>query len=315
MTFREPMWLWLLVVAGALAAAYLVAQRRRSRYAVRFATLPMLERVAPKRPGWRRHVPAAAFLCALVLLVLAVARPVTDVQVPRERATVLVALDTSLSMQATDVSPSRIEVAQQAAVDFVQNLPDQFNVGVISFSRAASVVARPAPDREAAVAAIRGLRLDESTAIGEALFTGLESISSVDASAADDPPPARIVLLSDGSNTSGREPLEVARAAAAAAVPVSTIAYGTPDGTISVDGRVTPVPADTDTLAMVAEQTGGTFYEAQSDSALRGVYEDLQSSIGWRTEQREITALLAGLALGVAVAAGALSLLWFARLP
>ncbi|WP_020579385.1 VWA domain-containing protein [Actinopolymorpha alba] len=315
MTFREPFWLWLLAVAAALVVAYLIAQRRRSRYAIRFATLPMLERVAPRRPGWRRHVPAAAFLVALVLLTLAIARPVTDVRVPRERATVLVALDTSLSMRATDVAPSRIEVAKQAATEFVEGLPERFNVGVVGFSGTASVAARPSTDRQVAVTAIQDLTLGESTAIGEAVFTSLDSIASLDARAAEDPPPARIVLLSDGANTSGRALEEAARAAEAAGVPISTIAYGTPDGTVEIGGQTTAVPVDSDALAQLAQDSGGTFASAQSDTELRSVYDTLDSSIGWTMEEREVTTMVAGLALAAAVLAGLASLRWFARLP
>jgi Ca-activated chloride channel family protein len=315
MTFQQPMWLWLLLVAAALVAAYVVAQRRRSRYAVRFATLPMLERVAPTRPGWRRHLPAFAFLAALVVLTLAIARPVADVRVPRERATVIVAFDVSNSMMATDVSPSRMDVAKQAAVDFIQNMPEKFNVGLVSFARTATIVTRPTTDHEASAAALQSLTFNESTAIGDAVFSSLESISNFDAQSAEDPPPARIVLLSDGANTSGRPIAEAAEAARTANVPVSTIAFGTQEGTIELDGRSLPVPADEEALEGLATDTGGSFYEAASGDELSSVYADLESSIGWTTEPREITSMVAGVALAAAVLAGLFSLLWFARLP
>jgi Ca-activated chloride channel homolog len=324
MTFREPQWLFLLLVAAGLAAAYVVMQRRRSAYAVRFATLPMLEKVAPRRPGWRRHLPAAVFLAAMVLLTIAIARPVADMRVPRERATVIVALDASLSMRATDVSPSRIEVAKEAAVGFVENLPEQFNVGVVTFSGSAAVAAPPTTDHAAAAAAIDQLDLQASTAIGEAVFTSLQAISSFDArfgsgaqssAPAEEKPPARIVLLSDGANTSGRPIDAAAEAASEAGVPVSTIAYGTPEGTVEVDGRVTPVPVDAASLERLADSSGGAFYTAESDAELRGVYEDLESSIGWTTEEREITNIVAGIALAAALLTGIASLVWFSRLP
>jgi Ca-activated chloride channel family protein len=315
MTFQQPLWLWLLVVAAALVVAYVFAQRRRSRYAVRFATLPMLERVAPTRPGWRRHLPAVAFLAALVVLTLAIARPTADVRVPRERATVIVAFDVSNSMMATDVSPSRLDVAKQAAVDFVQNMPEKFNVGLVSFARTATIVTRPTTDHAATASALQSLTVTESTAIGDAVFSSLESISSFDAQSAEDPPPARIVLLSDGANTSGRAIEDAAAAARTANVPVSTIAFGTPDGTIELEGRSIPVPADEAALEGLASDTGGTFYEAASGDELSNVYSDLESSIGWTTEPREITSIVAGVALAAAVLAGLFSLLWFARLP
>ncbi|TWD81966.1 Ca-activated chloride channel family protein [Kribbella amoyensis] len=315
MRFEQPLWLWLLPVAAALVVAYVVAQRRRSRYAVRFATLPMLEKVAPRRPGWRRHAPALAFLAAIVVLTIAIARPVADVRVPRERATVVVAMDISNSMAATDVAPNRFEVAKEAATEFVNNLPEQFNVGLVSFARTAAVVAPPSTNHQATVDAIEGLTLTDSTAIGEAVLTSLQAVRSLDAQAAEDPPPARIVLLSDGGNTAGRPIDEGARAATEAGVPVSTIAYGTPDGTVDIEGRPVPVPADTGSLQDLAEATAGSFYAAESDQELRDVYSDLQSSIGWTTEEREITNLVAGIALAAALLAGLASLLWFSRLP
>ncbi|TCO46765.1 Ca-activated chloride channel family protein [Kribbella antiqua] len=312
MRFEQPLWLWLLVLVVALIAAYLIAQRRRSKYAVRFATLPMLDKVAPQRPGWRRHAPAVAFLAALTVLTIAIARPVADVRVPRERATVLVALDVSNSMAATDVSPTRFEVEKQAAVEFVQDLPEKFNVGLVSFARTATVVTTPSTNHQATVDAINNLALTDSTAIGEAVLTSLQAISSV---APDDPPPARIVLLSDGGNTSGRSIDEAAEAATQAGVPVSTIAYGTPDGTVNLEGRNIPVPADTEALKGLADATSGSYYAAESDEQLRDVYSDLQSSIGWTTEPREITNLVAGIALAAALLAALASLLWFSRLP
>jgi Ca-activated chloride channel family protein len=310
MRFEQPMWLWLLLVAAALVIGYVLAQRRRSAYAVRFATLPMLEKVVPRRPGWRRHAPALAFLAAIVVLVIAIARPVADVKVPREQATVVVALDVSNSMAATDVSPSRLEVAKQAAADFVRNLPEQFNVGLVTFARSASVVTPPSTDHEATISAIEGLRISAGTAIGDAVQTSVHSISSVDADA-----PGRVVLLSDGGNTAGQPVDQAAQAAAQAGVPVSTIAYGTPEGTVRLEGRTVRVPADTETLQTLAETTSGSSYSAGSDAELRDVYSDLESSIGWTTEEREITTLVAGIALAAALLAGLASLLWFARLP
>ncbi|MEV0289707.1 MULTISPECIES: VWA domain-containing protein [unclassified Kribbella] len=312
MRFEQPLWLLLLGLVVALVAAYLVAQRRRSKYAVRFATLPMLEKVAPTRPGWRRHAPAVAFLAAVTVLTIAIARPVADIRVPRERATVLVAMDVSNSMAATDVAPNRFEVAKQAAVQFVEELPEKFNVGLVSFARTATVVAPPSTNHQATVDAINTLTLTDSTAIGEAVLTSLQAVRTIDP---NDPPPSRIVLLSDGGNTSGRPIDEAAEAADQAGVPVSTIAYGTPEGTVNLEGRNIPVPADSEALRGLAEATSGDFYEAESDEQLRDVYSDLQSSIGWTTEPREITNLVAGIALVAALLAALASLLWFSRLP
>ncbi|MGL5815952.1 MAG: VWA domain-containing protein [Phycicoccus sp.] len=329
MTFLSPWWLLLLVPVLALAVLYVVAQRRRSRYAVRFAALPMLDKVAPSTPGWRRHAPAVAFLLALVSLGLAAARPETEVRVPYDRATVIVAIDVSRSMQATDVDPNRLDAARDAARSFIGNLPDQFNVGIVTFSGSTAVLAPPSTDHEAVAAQLDRLTLADSTAIGEAVFTSLEQVASMasaegraaadaggDGSAGEaDAVPARIVLLSDGTNTRGRDPELAATAATEARVPVSTIAYGTPDGTIEAEGRVVPVPVDAESLATLAESTSGQAYTAESGDELAAVYDDIGSSIGWRTEPREITPYLAALAALALLAAGAMSLRWFARLP
>lgn len=315
MELLTPLWLVLLLPLLGLVVTYVVQQRRRRRYAVRFASLPLLDKVAPEQPGWRRHAPAAAFVLALAALALAAARPVIDVRVPHERATVVVAIDVSRSMQATDVQPNRMEAAKEAAATFIENLPETFNVGLVTFSGTTSVVATPTTDHEAVAAALDGIQMANSTAIGEAVFTSLDQVASM--ARGDDAAqvPARIVLLSDGTNTTGRSPDEAAVAASEAAVPVSTIAYGTQDGTVEIEGRTVPVPVDIEALARLAEGTAGQAYTAESGDELAEVYDDIGSSIGWRTEPREITSYLAAAGFLLGLAAGAMSLRWFARLP
>ena len=315
MTFLSPWWLLLLVPVVLLAAAYLVQHRRRSRYAVRFASLPMLERLVPRRPGWRRHAPAVVMLSALALLGLSAARPEMDVRVPRERATVIVTIDVSTSMQATDVDPNRLDAAAAAATEFVEELPDGFNVGVVTFSGRTAVRSAPDDDREATLTALQGLTLSGRTAIGEGVFTSLEQITAMALRAGTDKVPAHIVLLSDGTNTTGRTPEEAAAAAREAGVPVSTIAYGTPGGTIESQGRLVGVPVDEETLAELAEGSDGRAYTAQSSDELNEVYDDIQSSIGWRSEPREVAPYLSAIALLLGLVAAALSLRWFSRLP
>lgn len=315
MDLLAPLWLLLLLPLLALAVTYVVLQRRRRRYAVRFASLPLLEKVAPEQPGWRRHAPAAAFVLALGALALAAARPVVDVRVPHERATLIVAIDVSRSMEATDVEPSRMEAARQAAGAFIESLPDTFNVGLVTFSGATSVVATPTTDHQSVAAALEGLPMANSTAIGEAVFTSLDQVAAMARGEEDVEVPARIVLLSDGTNTTGRSPDEAAVAATEAAVPVSTIAYGTQDGTVEIQGNIIPVPVDVEALAALAEGTGGQAYTAESGDELAEVYDDIGSSIGWRTEPREITPYLSAAGFLLGLAAGAMSLRWFARLP
>lgn len=314
MTLLAPVWLLLLVPVALLAVTYAVmARRARTAYAVRFTNLDLLDKVAPRRPGWRRHVPAAALLLMFALLVVGVARPTAEVQVPRERATIMVAFDVSASMDATDVAPNRFEAAKQAARQFVDGLPERFNLGLVPFSGDASVAVPPTTDRRIVLEALDRLGTASGTAIGEAVFVSLEAIASLDAEA--EPPPAHIVLLSDGSNTTGRLVSEAAQEAASRGVPVTTIAYGTPGGVISLSGRDVPVPVDGPALRELAESAGGGFYEAASGDELQAVYEDIGSSVGFRTERQEIWQWFVGAGLVLAMVAAVTSMLWFSRLP
>lgn len=319
MSFASPQRLWLLLAVVALLVIYLIMQRRRSRYAVRFTSLHLLDRVAPDRPGWRRHLPPGLYLIMLGLLVTGFARPEADVQVPRERATVIVAVDVSRSMLSTDVAPDRLVAARTAAADFVSGLPEKFNVGLVAFSGEASVVVAPVTDRSAVLARIETLNPDavsvQGTAIGEAIAASLQAVRTVDAEASEDPPPARVVLLSDGANTAGRDPIQAASEASAAGLPVDSIAFGTATGELLFDDQILPVPVDGQTLEAVAEATGGTYHEANSAEELGAVYNDIGSSVGFETERQDVSARFIGFALLLAFAAAAASMLWFSRLP
>lgn len=314
MSLASPVWLWLLVPVALLAIVYLLQLRRRSDYAVRFATLPMLERLAPKRPAWRRHVPAALLLVAFAVLAVAAARPQADVRVPRERATVMVAIDVSLSMKATDVDPSRISAAQDAARSFIDQLPDTFNVGVVEFAGTATVLAPPRPDHEAALDAVEALQLQEGTAIGEGVYSSLDQITALQRREGAKVP-GRIVLLSDGTTTMGRPNSGAAQEAEKDGVPVSTIAYGTENGVVEVEGQQIPVPVDPPSLAQLADATNGTAYTADSASQLDQVYDDIGDSIGYRVAQRDVTPWAVAAGLLLAMLAAGLSLRWFARFP
>lgn len=319
MIWQSPLRLWLLLGVLALVVAYLVMQRRRSRYAVRFTNLRLLDRVAPQRPAWRRHVPAGLFLAMLALLVVGFARPTAEVRVPRERATVMVAVDVSTSMLATDVEPDRLAAAKQAARRFVEGLPDEFNVGLVAFAGSAAVLVPPGTDRGALDEGIdrlaEGVTGVQGTAIGEAINTSLGAVKGLDSQAAKEPPPARIILLSDGANTSGMDPMEAAADAVAAKVPVHAISFGTPSGFVDRGGRPIQVPVDGQTLRAVADETGGMFHEASTTDELRAVYDDIGSSVGYRTERQDISARFIGLGLVFAMGAAAGSMRWFSRLP
>jgi Ca-activated chloride channel family protein len=315
----EPVRLWLLLGVAVLAVMYVVLQRRRRQYAVRFTNIALLEAVAPKRPGWRRHATAAAFLVAITALVVAFARPTHDEKVPRERATVVVAIDTSLSMIANDVSPSRIEAVKAAAAAFVDQLPPKINVGLVSFDANARLEVSPTTDRAKLKQAIGRLQPNEGTAIGEAIFTSLEAIKqqSVADDSAVNTVPARIVLMSDGKTTVGRPDKLAVAAAQKAKVPVSTIAFGTDHGEITVPQEPFPVPVPVDKQALqdIADQTGGTFFAAASASELQKVYANIGSSIGFDVAQREITSWFVGMALLALLGTAGMSLAWFNRLP
>lgn len=315
MTFLAPGRLVLLVVVAALAAAYVVLQRRRRDYAVRFTNLELLASVAPRRPGWRRHVPAAAMAVALAALVVGLARPARDVRVPREAATVMLVVDVSASMNATDVAPTRLDAAREAALSFVEDLPDRLRVGLVAFDRSSRVIAPPTTDHALVEAGIQGLYVGPGTAAGDAIFVALEAITNAGgAGQTDGEKTAAIVLLSDGATTVGAPVEQAAQAAVEQGVPVTTIAFGTPEGTVDIAGRVIPVPSDPVAMTNLAETTGGAFFEAASGEELRGVYDDIGTRVGYTTEQREIGLTFVGIAVVLLVAALAGALVWTGRM-
>ncbi|WP_306211005.1 VWA domain-containing protein [Actinoplanes sp. RD1] len=313
--FLQPWWLLAVLPVVLVAGFYVWRQFRKRQYAMKFTNVNLLRSLAPRGLGWRKHVSAAAMLLSLLVLALGLARPSIDKEEPLERATVMLAIDVSLSMEADDVAPNRIEAAQEAAKAFVQELPPTYNLGLVSFAKSANVLVPPTKDRAAVVSGIDGLTLAEATATGEAVFTSLDAIRSVPSDGAEGAPPARIVLLSDGYRTSGRSVEDAASAAASANVPVSTIAFGTDSGIVDIRGVLQRVPVDRLSLQQLAEKTKGYFYEAASVSELKQVYEDMGSSIGHRVQPREITQWYAGAALLFGLAAAGMSLLWTSRLP
>ena len=317
MTFQSPQWLLALPVVLALVAFYVLLQVRRKAYAARFTNVALLGSLVPKRPGWRRHLAFGIVALGMAALVISLAVPSSEVRVPRERATVIMAVDVSLSMKATDIDPTRFQAMQTAAKQFVDVLPARINLGLVSFAGTATNLVPPTTDRAQVANAIDHLDLAESTAIGEAIFTSLTAIenfqSTID-TATEDLPPARIVLLSDGYNTVGRADTQAIDAARAAGVPVSTIAFGTDYGTLDLEGETVPVPVDRTTLRAIADDTGGSYSEAASASELEQVYADLGSQIGYTTEPKDVSYWFVRGGVLLALIGACLSLLWTNRL-
>ena len=319
--FIAPGRLWLLLAVAVLIGVYVAVQFRRRPYAMRFSNLDLLDKIAPKRPGWKRHAVAAGYLLALAAMVLAVAQPIARERVPKQRATIILAIDTSLSMEATDVAPTRIAAAKKAAVTFVKSIPKALNVGLVSFDITASLRVRPTTDRAGVTDAINRLELHQGTAIGDAVDESLRAIREVPPDATGKAAPAVIVLLSDGATTSGKRTEDAIPDATQAHISVFTIAFGTLTGTIQADvdgsGNMTdiPVPVDRDALALLAKGTKGRPFIAESADDLSSVYDDLGSAIGYDTEDREVTWKVLTAAIVMMVAVGGLSLAWFQRLP
>jgi Ca-activated chloride channel family protein len=336
MSFEWPYALLGLALLPALAALYVFVQRRRRAYAVRFTNLALLGQVVGRRPGFRRHVPPLLFLLGLAALLISLARPNAEITVPREQATVMLVMDVSGSMDATDVQPNRLAAAKDAAGRFLDEIPAGVQVGVVSFESNARTVAQPTRDRTLVRNAVGSLRASGGTAMGDAIVEALEASSGQPTenarggqdnsnSAASTTPgeervPTVILLLSDGTSTTGRtQPLDAAETARETGVPVFTIALGTPTGSIETrsGSRIQRqrVPPDPETLREVAETTGGRFFEAPSSEDLRGVYEELASRVGFVTEEQEVTALFAAAGATLMLVGGVLSMFWFARLP
>ena len=312
LAFLSPERLLILLIIPVLVLGYIFASRRKNRRGMRFTNTSMLDVVVPKQSQWRRHLAVALSLLSLITLTAAFARPKTQVDVPRERATVVLVIDASLSMQATDVKPSRLDAAKQAAIDFVVALPDKYNVSVVSMAGSAAILVPPTTAHNTVENAINSIKLQDSTAIGEGIAAGLSALGQApkDPDDPDSVAPGAIVLLSDGKNTTGRAPLQAAADAKAAKVPVYTIAYGTENGFVDLDGKREPVPVDHEEMRSIAAATNGEYFAAATAEQLTKVYENIGSDVGYEKADREVTARFAGygLALAVLAALGAISL-------
>jgi Ca-activated chloride channel family protein len=326
MSFAAPQRLWLLVLAAGCLVAYLAVQRRRRQDAARFASPALLPLLMPRRPGWWRHLIAAVFAAGLILATVGAAQPTVPGTEEREQATVIIAIDASDSMGATDVKPDRITAAVTAARSFIGDLPSTFHVGLVTANSSPAVLVAPTTDHQAVQNALDTLELSPGTALGEAIFTSLSALPRQSAAAPSGrlrapgqptdekkSPAARVVLLSDGVTTTGRPDAEAVDAAVAAGVPVSTIAFGTDDASVVSQGQTVEVPVDDTALRAIAEGTGGTSFDAASLSELRQVYEEIDADVTIVATDRDIAEWFAGGALILIVVAAVVSMLTTAR--
>ena len=315
MTLQEPLFLLALLVVPAAALLYWRRERRLRAAGAAFASPAMLPAVAPVRPGWRRHVPLLAYLLALAVLAVALARPATSVSVPVEQARVVLVTDHSGSMASDDVLPTRLDAARRAANDFLDRVPDQVQVGAIAYNQDARILEGPTRERLGVRQGLAALEPAGSTATGDALLLALK-VARPPAAPGERPPPAAIVLISDGKSVRGSDPLDAAREAARVEIPVYTVALGTPQGTIPRRGGGTvSVPPDPGTLQRIAEISGGLAFEVADADRLSEVYERLGRQLTRKTEERQITAGFAGGGLALLLLGAGLSLWWFGRVP
>ena len=320
MTFDTPLALLGLLVVPVLVALYAYRQRQQTEFAARFGSPALLPNVVDNAPGRRRHLPLALLLVGLAALVVGVARPHATVTVPREEATIILAVDISRSMKATDVPPSRLEAARSAAQAFLAKVPAKFRVGVVAFGSRAAIGVPPTNDRSLVRDALAALRPGEGTALGDAVALSVrlgQKQRGIDGVV----PPTSVLVISDGAQQGGRtSPLAAARLARAHNVPVYSIVLGTPNGIVTqtltggfqAQIRVPPSP---ETLRAVSRLTGGQFFTATNDSRLREVYKKLGSRLGHRKTSREITDVFAAGSLALLLTGGGLSALWFRRVP
>ena len=339
MYFQWPFMLWLLLLIPVLIVAYIIAQRRRQKYALRYASLSLVKDALGRGPGLRRHIPPLIFLLALTVMIFAIARPIAVVALPSQEGTVILTMDVSGSMMADDLKPSRMEAAKAAARAFVDKQPPGVLIGVVSFSDNASIVQAPTDDKTAVLAAINRLQPQRATAIGRGLLTSLDAIfAGGDAEAALAPrlppgveptptpsptpvpkgtyEPAIIVLLTDGENNQFPAPMQIINQVVDRGIRVYTVGIGSVQGTIlHIQGRSVRVRLDETTLKQIADATDGQYYNASNANDLRAIYENLSTHLVMRAQKQEITFALTSVAALLSLIAGFLSLLWFNRLP
>jgi Ca-activated chloride channel homolog len=319
-SFESPLWLIALIAIPVVVALYVVLERRRQQFGARYANPALLPNMVDRKPGRLRHVPLVLLLAGLTAMVFGVARPHATVTVPREQATVMLAMDTSRSMRAKDVKPTRLGAAEMAADEFVKKVPKKFRIGIVAFASSARLGLPPTDDRDLVHQALISLRPGEGTAIGDAVELAVRTARRQRTSDGKIPPTA-VLMISDGARDGGRiAPLTAARHARALHIPVYTVALGTANGVVhekltggyTVNIKVPPAPG---TLRRIAQASGGKFFTAGSTAELSEVYKRLGSLLGHKSKDREITDVFAGGAALLLLVGGGMSMFWFRRLP
>jgi len=313
--FQNPDRLWTLVLLPVLIIAYLILLRLKGRVALRYTNTGVLGRIVGSQRRWTRHLFVAMSLASLIALGLAYANPLGVEKQPRERATVVLVVDTSLSMSATDVSPNRLAAAQTAAVAFMNDLPSSFNVAVVGLDGDPSIAIPPTTDRGATQRAIEALQLSDGTAIGDSITQALKAVDQAPVGDDEEEAPAMIVMLSDGTNTEGASATEATAEARDRDIPIFTIAYGTENGYVDVDGQRENVAPDPETLEQIATATGGKSVAADDLTSLKDAYRQIGSVVGYEEVAKPITATYASIALGFAVVAALGAVFMAARWP
>ncbi|MDA0160178.1 VWA domain-containing protein [Solirubrobacter ginsenosidimutans] len=311
MSFQAPLFLIGLVAIPLALLALWAARRRPAKYVIRFPATATLAAVVGRTGRARRIIPPALLSLSLAGLVTALARPEATIAVPIEKASVMLVTDTSGSMNATDVSPTRLGAAQAAATHFLDRVPKSLQTGLVAYADGPNTVLRPTQDRDTVKGTLNALQADGGTATGDALEAALNALGK----RGKNSPPAAIVLLSDGASKTGRDPNEVAQEAKAAGVPIYTVALGTPDGVIQQGGQVLNVAPDPQALAQIAQLSGGRAFTAEDSDALDAVYQTLGSKIGTKKEKKEVSAGFAAFGLLLLGGAAFTSLRWRGRLP
>jgi Ca-activated chloride channel homolog len=319
--YLAPDRLWFLLFVPVLVASYLLLQQRKSRFAVRFTNVALIDTVVKRQVNWVQHVAVVLALVTLSFGIVLFAKPTKEVRVPlnlESEVTVVLTIDVSLSMSATDVDPDRITAAKKTATDFIGHLPPNFKVGIVSFSKVATAEIPPTKDHDAAIQAVDRLNLSEYTATGEGIYAALSMIEQDLATTErdrTDSPPAFMVLISDGARTIGRSQLGAAQASGDAHIPIYTVALGTSDATIESHGKPIPVPVEIPQLEQVAKISGGKAYVAESPNDLVKAYSSVGSQIRYITERGDATSSYMGYLVVLALLSTGAGLAVAARWP